>query len=80
VQGYFFARPGDHAAAQAFLMSKYKAGASSFAAQPCGGTLIKFQHLAFGLISDEHREGVVKGWTYMNDGVRKHAEAKRRPQ
>jgi len=45
-----------------------------------GGTLIKFHHLAFGLISDEHREGVVKGWTYMNDGARKHAEAKRRPQ
>jgi EAL domain-containing protein (putative c-di-GMP-specific phosphodiesterase class I) len=37
VQGYFFARPGDHAAAQAFLMSKYKAGASSFATQPCDG-------------------------------------------
>jgi EAL domain-containing protein (putative c-di-GMP-specific phosphodiesterase class I) len=34
VQGYFFARPGDHAAAQAFLMSKYKAGASSLATQP----------------------------------------------
>ena len=31
VQGYFFARPGDHVAAQAFLMSKYKAGASSVA-------------------------------------------------
>jgi PAS domain S-box-containing protein len=37
VQGYFFARPGDHAAAQAFLMSKYKPGASSFATQPCDG-------------------------------------------
>jgi Activator of Hsp90 ATPase homolog 1-like protein len=45
-----------------------------------GGTLIKFHHLAFGLIADDHREGAVKGWTYMNDGVRKHAEAKRRPQ
>ena len=31
VQGYFFARPGDHAAAQAFLMSTYKAGASVLA-------------------------------------------------
>jgi len=29
VQGYFFARPGDHAAAQA-LLSKYKAGPHSF--------------------------------------------------
>ena len=26
VQGYFFARPGDHAAAQALLMSTYTAG------------------------------------------------------
>ena len=40
-----------------------------------GGTLIKFHHLAFGLITDEHREGVVKGWAHMNDGVRKRAEA-----
>src|SRR3984885_11428548 len=40
-----------------------------------GGTLIKFQHRAFGLITDEHREGVVKGWAHMNDGVRKRAEA-----
>jgi PAS domain S-box-containing protein len=40
VQGYFFARPGDHVAAQAFLMSKYKPGkpgASPFATQPCDG-------------------------------------------
>jgi diguanylate cyclase (GGDEF)-like protein/PAS domain S-box-containing protein len=37
VQGYFFARPGDHAAAQAFLMSKYKAGALSSATQPYDG-------------------------------------------
>jgi len=40
-----------------------------------GGTLIKFHHMAFGLITDEHREGVVKGWAHMNDGVRKRAEA-----
>jgi hypothetical protein len=45
-----------------------------------GGTLIKFQHMAFGLVTDEHREGVVKGWGFMNDNVRKLAEAKRRPQ
>ncbi|MGC2516148.1 MAG: EAL domain-containing protein, partial [Terriglobales bacterium] len=31
VQGYFFARPGDHAAAQA-LLSKYKAEAPYFRA------------------------------------------------
>jgi len=45
-----------------------------------GGTLIKFHHMAFGLVTDEHREGVVKGWGFMNDNVRKLAEAKRRPQ
>jgi hypothetical protein len=42
-----------------------------------GGTLIQFHHLAFGLIAEDHREGAVKGWSYMNDGVRKRAEAKR---
>jgi hypothetical protein len=40
-----------------------------------GGTLIKFHHTAFGLITDDHREGVVQGWKHMNDGVRKRAEA-----
>jgi EAL domain-containing protein (putative c-di-GMP-specific phosphodiesterase class I) len=41
VQGYFFARPGDNAAAQAFLMSKYKQGASSFATQPSDGRKVR---------------------------------------
>lgn len=42
-----------------------------------GGTLIKFRHSAMGVISEEHRAGVSKGWGYMNDGVRKRAEASR---
>jgi hypothetical protein len=42
-----------------------------------GGTLINFQHTALGLISEEHRAGVVMGWTHMHEGVRKRAEAKR---
>jgi hypothetical protein len=42
-----------------------------------GVTLIKFRHSAIGMISDEHRAGVSKGWGYMNDGVRKRAEAAR---
>lgn len=42
-----------------------------------GGTLIKFHHTALGLITDEHRQGVVKGWAYILDGVRKRAEASR---
>jgi uncharacterized protein YndB with AHSA1/START domain len=40
-----------------------------------GGTLIKFHHTALGLIEDQHREGVGKGWGHMNANVRKRAEA-----
>lgn len=40
-----------------------------------GRTLIKFQHLALGLISEDHRKGVVTGWTYIHERVRKAAEA-----
>jgi len=43
-----------------------------------GGTLIKFHHTALGLIQDEHRQGVVKGWTHMHNRVRERAEAKGR--
>ncbi len=39
-----------------------------------GETLIKFSHSAFGLISDEHKSGVVTGWNYIHDQVRKRAE------
>ena len=41
-----------------------------------GGTLIKFHHTALGLIQDDHREGVKKGWTHMNNSARARAEAK----
>jgi hypothetical protein len=30
-----------------------------------GGTLIKFHHTALGLITDDHRQGVVKGWAHI---------------
>ena len=40
-----------------------------------GGTLIKFHHTALGLIQDEHREGVGKGWGHIHANVRKRAEA-----
>jgi hypothetical protein len=43
-----------------------------------GGTLIKFHHTAFGLITDEHRAGVNKGWTHIHERVRARAEAKSR--
>jgi hypothetical protein len=42
-----------------------------------GGTLIKFHHTALGLITDEHRQGVVKGWTHILGSIRKRAEAGR---
>ena len=42
-----------------------------------GGTLITFHHSALGLILDEHRAGVGKGWAYMHEGVRKRAEGLR---
>ena len=41
-----------------------------------GGTLIKFHHKAMGLIEEEHRAGVGKGWTHINESIRKRAEAK----
>jgi len=44
-----------------------------------GGTLIKFHHTALGLIQDEHREGVGKGWGHMHASLRKRAEAGTRP-
>lgn len=42
-----------------------------------GGTLIKFHHLAFGVISDEHRRGVKEGWGHMNARVKERAERSR---
>ena len=42
-----------------------------------GVTVIKFRHAGFGLITDEHKAGVVKGWAYIHESVRKRAEAGR---
>lgn len=42
-----------------------------------GGTLIRFHHTALGLIQEEHREGLGKGWTHIHSRVRARAEAKR---
>ena len=42
-----------------------------------GGTLIKFHHIALGLIPDEHREGMGKGWKYIHEKVRQRAEGKK---
>ena len=42
-----------------------------------GGTLIKFRHSAFGLLQEDHRSGVTKGWAYIHANVVKRAEALR---
>ncbi len=42
-----------------------------------GGTLINFRHTALGVVSDEHKAGMNKGWTSMHDRVRKQAEGGR---
>jgi hypothetical protein len=42
-----------------------------------GGTLIKFHHLALGLIQEEHRSGVVQGWGHIHESVRRRAERSR---
>ena len=41
-----------------------------------GGTLIVFQHLAFGFIQDDHRHGVAAGWTPLLARIRADAEAR----
>jgi len=39
-----------------------------------GGTLIRFHHYALGFITPEHRAGVGRGWTWMLERTRRHAE------
>ncbi len=39
-----------------------------------GGTLITFRHTALGLIEDQHREGVVHGWSALLERTRDRAE------
>lgn len=39
-----------------------------------GGTLLKFHHKAFGLIQEDHRKGVVPGWTHINTRIKERAE------
>ena len=43
-----------------------------------GVTLIKFHHLGFGPIQDDHRKGVSVGWNYMMEQAKKRAEAARK--
>jgi hypothetical protein len=39
-----------------------------------GETVIKFHHKAFGVIQEEHRRGVVPGWTHLNQRIKARAE------
>lgn len=39
-----------------------------------GGTLIAFRHSALGFVSDDFRDGMVKGWTPLLERIRKQAE------
>jgi uncharacterized protein YndB with AHSA1/START domain len=41
-----------------------------------GATRLSFVHQAVGLIDPKHAEGVNKGWEFMNNHVRRIAEAK----
>jgi uncharacterized protein YndB with AHSA1/START domain len=41
-----------------------------------GGTLIKLHHNAMGLIQDDHRAGVQKGWGAIHEKVKARAEAR----
>jgi len=43
-----------------------------------GVTIIKFHHKAFGVIQDEHRRGVNRGWTHMMNGIKQRAETRRK--
>jgi hypothetical protein len=42
-----------------------------------GGTLIKFRHSALGMVPEENRTGMTKGWAYIHACVKKIAEAGR---
>jgi hypothetical protein len=42
-----------------------------------GGTLIKFHHAALGLIQDDHRKNVSRGWGNLQERIRARAEGDR---
>ena len=42
-----------------------------------GGTSIAFRHSALGIVSEEHKAGMNKGWTSMHERIRRYAEGGR---
>jgi hypothetical protein len=45
--------------------------------EEAGGTLIKFHHTALGVIQDDLRQGLTKGWGYIHARTKERAEAAR---
>jgi Activator of Hsp90 ATPase homolog 1-like protein len=43
-----------------------------------GGTLIKFHHKAFGVLQDDHRQNIQKGWGHLLARIRERAQASSR--
>ena len=43
-----------------------------------GGTLIKFHHKAIGVIQDDHRQNVTKGWSHILGRIRDRAQSGKR--
>ena len=41
-----------------------------------GVTVIRFCHSAFGMIHEDHRQGVSGGWNHINNRIRQRAEKK----
>jgi Activator of Hsp90 ATPase homolog 1-like protein len=41
------------------------------------GTLITFRHTVLGFVPDDHKEGMGKGWAWILERTRKHAESPR---
>jgi uncharacterized protein YndB with AHSA1/START domain len=42
-----------------------------------GGTLIAFRHSALGFVTDDHKQGMSKGWSHLLARIRTKAEAQR---
>ncbi len=44
--------------------------------EEAGGTLIKFQHLALGMVPEDYRKGLTSGWSSINARAKALAEKK----
>jgi hypothetical protein len=57
-----------------FASSPFVSNVQYRLAEKDGGTLITFRHTGFGLLDDQHRAGVNRGWAWMLERTRKAAE------